>query len=115
MYFHPSNAGSLEEDSRAAASASSESHHQHTFKTITGELPPASPCGALVDQNEPKETIFLIGAYVRYKRPYVWVRSSARLDDESDSDSPLSLQSTDTWQSDNDGILSMNIVNLSRT
>lgn len=102
--YTPVKSGSFEQASAAAASASTGTQQQHTFKTITGELPPASPCGALVDQNESKETIFLIGAYVRYKRPYVWVRSSARLDDESDSDSPLSLQSTDMWQSDNDGM-----------
>ena len=56
-------------------------------------------------------TMFLIGAYTRYSRPYVWVRSNhERLirfssSEQSEKDFPLNLKTTSNWvdEGDNSG------------
>ena len=50
------------------------------------------------DEN-PGETVFLVGAYAKYNWPYVWLRSNHdnRLS-QSDKDLPLDLKTTQTWK-----------------
>lgn len=52
------------------------------------------------DEN-PGETVFLLGAYAKYNWPYVWLRSShhnTRLSHENDKDLPLDLMTTQAWK-----------------
>ncbi|EKX35043.1 hypothetical protein GUITHDRAFT_118793 [Guillardia theta CCMP2712] len=59
---------------------------------------PASPADKETARASELECVFLIGAYVRYKSPYVWLRSGD-LDGytTTDRDVPLKLQTTTDW------------------
>ncbi|KAI8851298.1 hypothetical protein BC829DRAFT_387104, partial [Chytridium lagenaria] len=65
-------------------------------------LPPASPCDRELERDD-SITAFLIAAYARYKRPFVWLRSNHRKlvrlseDQELEADMPLKLDSTNGW------------------
>ncbi|CAH2272655.1 Hypothetical predicted protein [Pelobates cultripes] len=73
-------------------------------------LPPASPCDREIAIPETHCTLFLLAAYAKYGRPYVWVRSNhQRLirpeqDDVNLKDSPLTLQSTSDWDTKDVGV-----------
>ncbi|XP_065887840.1 uncharacterized protein [Dysidea avara] len=66
-------------------------------------LPPASPSEGDLMVTDENNTMFLIAAYGRYNRPYVWVRSNHKrligISDKSsaEKDYPLQLKSTTTW------------------
>lgn len=81
---------------------------------MVGAPPPASPAinsvtGALMNPGA-GYTMFLVGGYVRYMRPYVWLRSdSQRFETEAadadgggggggDKDNPLKLHTTSAWK-----------------
>ncbi|KAJ3317674.1 hypothetical protein HDU76_001093 [Blyttiomyces sp. JEL0837] len=66
-------------------------------------VPPASPCDRELEKDSSK-TAFLIAAYARYGRPFVWLRSHHKRlvqleadDSEIDADMPLKLNSTHAW------------------
>ncbi|KAM4678271.1 uncharacterized protein O3C94_010209 [Discoglossus pictus] len=73
-------------------------------------LPPASPCDREIAIPEPHCTLFLLAAYAKYGRPYVWVRSNhQRLvgSEQSDwpvKDTPLTLQSASDWNTKDIGV-----------
>mmetsp|Transcript_50586 Transcript_50586/g.119826 ORF Transcript_50586/g.119826 Transcript_50586/m.119826 type:complete len:232 (+) Transcript_50586:275-970(+) len=62
--------------------------------------PPASPAArdALTATSSETECVFLLGAYQRYKSPFVWLRGGT-LDQYmgEDRDVPLKLQTTSDW------------------
>mmetsp|Transcript_17048 Transcript_17048/g.34117 ORF Transcript_17048/g.34117 Transcript_17048/m.34117 type:complete len:244 (+) Transcript_17048:130-861(+) len=62
--------------------------------------PPASPAArdALTANSSETECVYLLGAYQRYKSPFVWLRGG-NLDQYSgeDRDVPLKLQTTTDW------------------
>jgi len=67
-------------------------------------LPPASPAGN--DMEEDGHGIrFLLGAYARYKTPYVWRRSDSlkleALGIATAKDQPLQLETTENWDGGN--------------
>ncbi|XP_069502317.1 uncharacterized protein [Ambystoma mexicanum] len=66
-------------------------------------IPPASPCEKEVAVPEENCTLFLLAAYAKYGRPYVWLRSSPRHllnrghAGSLTEDVPLKLQATGDW------------------
>eukprot|EP00079_Xenopus_tropicalis_P031572 XP_017945343.1 PREDICTED: uncharacterized protein LOC101730874 [Xenopus tropicalis] len=77
---------------------------------VPPHLPPASPCDREIAIPETHCTLFLLAAYAKYGRPFVWVRSNhQRLTgtEESDwplKDTPLTLQSTSEWDTKDVGV-----------
>ncbi|XP_077116866.1 uncharacterized protein LOC143773259 isoform X1 [Ranitomeya variabilis] len=70
-------------------------------------LPPASPCDREIAIPETHCTLFLLAAYAKYGRPYVWVRSNHQrfLGTElCDKDSPLMLPSYSDWDTKDVGV-----------
>eukprot|EP00158_Paraphelidium_tribonemae_P003649 Partr_v1_DN26279_c2_g1_i2_m48475 putative NA len=75
------------------------------------DIVPASPCDRELE-NDKSKTAFLIAGYVRYERPYVWIRShhyrllrkvdgepiSPGLDQPPSLDDPMKLQSVKDWK-----------------
>ncbi|TPX34570.1 hypothetical protein SmJEL517_g02810 [Synchytrium microbalum] len=67
-----------------------------------GQNPPASPCDRELERDSSK-TAFLIACYAKYNRPFVWIRSNqkrlikVREDQKLESDTPLKLNSTTAW------------------
>ncbi|KAJ3106811.1 hypothetical protein HDU97_005518 [Phlyctochytrium planicorne] len=65
-------------------------------------LPPASPCDRELERDD-SMTAFLVAAYARYKRPFVWLRSHHRRlvrhqeNQELETDMPLKLDATNQW------------------
>ncbi|RDD46646.1 hypothetical protein TrispH2_000937 [Trichoplax sp. H2] len=66
-------------------------------------LPPASPPISCISNAD--ETLFLIGAYPLYDRPYVWIRNNhsrfmvdSDLENEKTKSSPLRLKSSLEWE-----------------
>ncbi|KAM8972617.1 uncharacterized protein RCH25_018366 [Pelodytes ibericus] len=67
---------------------------------VSALLPPASPCDREIAIPETHCTLFLLAAYAKYGRPYVWVRSNHQRLDQDDltlKDTPLTLQSSAEW------------------
>ncbi|XP_078525811.1 uncharacterized protein LOC144798687 isoform X2 [Lissotriton helveticus] len=66
-------------------------------------IPPASPCEKEVAVPEENCTLFLLAAYAKYGRPYVWLRSSPRhlinrgYTGALTQDVPLKLGTTSEW------------------
>ncbi|KAM4747318.1 uncharacterized protein WCC33_004895 [Rhinophrynus dorsalis] len=81
----------------------------HTHRA-SGHLPPASPCDREIAIPETHCTLFLLAAYAKYGRPYVWVRSNhQRLTgiEQCDwplKDTPLTLLSTSEWDNKDVGV-----------
>eukprot|EP00242_Pyramimonas_sp_CCMP2087_P007757 CAMPEP_0198218126 /NCGR_PEP_ID=MMETSP1445-20131203/67554_1 /TAXON_ID=36898 /ORGANISM="Pyramimonas sp., Strain CCMP2087" /LENGTH=216 /DNA_ID=CAMNT_0043895035 /DNA_START=259 /DNA_END=909 /DNA_ORIENTATION=+ len=71
-----------------------------TFGERSEHVPPASPATREMQQIDPKETVFLIGAYARYNWPYVWLRSNLGKygTNSADKDLPLDLNTTSKWE-----------------
>ncbi|XP_044138831.1 uncharacterized protein LOC122929355 isoform X1 [Bufo gargarizans] len=73
----------------------------------SGLLPPASPCDREIAIPETHCTLFLLAAYAKYGRPYVWVRSNHERftgTELCDKDSPLMLPSYSQWDSKDVGV-----------
>ncbi|XP_053319885.1 uncharacterized protein LOC128491592 [Spea bombifrons] len=79
-------------------------NHEQNAHRDSSLLPPASPCDREIAIPETHCTLFLLAAYAKYGRPYVWVRSNhQRLigGDQDDSrlrDTPLALPSSSEWK-----------------
>ncbi|XP_063786884.1 uncharacterized protein LOC134935954 [Pseudophryne corroboree] len=70
-------------------------------------LPPASPCDREIAIPETHCTLFLLAAYAKYGRPYVWVRSNHQRFTGAelyDKDSPLALPSYSEWDTKDVGV-----------
>ncbi|XP_075062513.1 uncharacterized protein LOC142151097 [Mixophyes fleayi] len=82
------------------------SSDQSTPRT-SAVLPPASPCDREIAIPETHCTLFLLAAYAKYGRPYVWVRSNHQRftgTELSDKDSPLKLPSYSEWDTKDIGV-----------
>jgi len=79
--------------------------------TPTGP-PPASPAINESEKvrNSTSDVVYLIGAYAKYKQPYVWLRSQQPAEGRKTKDVPLSLQSTTKWKKEPDSYRVWNIV-----
>jgi len=66
---------------------------------------PRKPKNEVDDVESPTDVIFLIGAYTRYKCPYVWVRSHHTVlpsgKPVESKDTPLDLHTTSSWKTGN--------------
>ncbi|XP_068130073.1 uncharacterized protein [Hyperolius riggenbachi] len=70
-------------------------------------LPPASPCEREIAIPETHCTLFLLAAYAKYGRPYVWVRSNHQRfggTELCDRDSPLTLPCYSEWDTKDVGV-----------
>eukprot|EP00899_Mesostigma_viride_P004104 jgi/Mesvir1/13695/Mv02128-RA.1 len=74
-----------------------------SMMSTVGGLPPASPATSDVGEDTGSDIVFLIGAYARYKWPYVWLRTCPRWLESApggklEKDTPLYLNTTKSWK-----------------
>jgi len=78
------------------------------FSTIQDDIPPSSP-STTDAETMAHDVVFLIGGYVRYKRPFVWLRSNnakllalrGKQHLNNNKDTPLELKTTSAWKMEN--------------